>query len=60
MFVINLYKTSWLQTEDCVEAHTEIDVVVNLAELEELLDRQLPWIFAGAPIEEAALPWPDP
>ena len=51
--------SSTLQTEECVEAHTNIDVVVNLAELKELLDSRLPLVFKGASVEEASWPWPD-
>ena len=49
-----------LQTEDCVEAHTNVDVVVNLDEVRALLESRLPLVFAGASVEEAALPWPPP
>lgn len=47
-------------TEDCVEAHTNVDVIVNLEEFRELLANRLPLVFAGASVEEAALPWPPP
>ena len=47
------------QTEDCVEAHTNVDVVVNLGELQALLDSRLPLVFAGAGVHDAALPWPE-
>ena len=47
------------QTEDCVEAHTNVDVVVNLGELRALLDSRLPLVFAGASVQDAALPWPE-
>ena len=50
----------WLQTEDCVEAHTNVDVVVNIAELRTLLETCLPHVFAGASVESASLPWPPP
>ncbi len=46
------------QTEDCVEAHTNVDVVVNLDEFRALLESRLPLVFGGASVEEAALPWP--
>ncbi|CAL8471513.1 g11055 [Coccomyxa elongata] len=45
-------------TEDCVEAHTNVDVVVNLDEFRALLESRLPLVFGGASVEEAALPWP--
>ena len=48
-----------VQTEDCVEAHTNVDVVVNLGELRVLLDGRLPLVFAGAGVQDAALPWPE-
>ncbi|CAL5223424.1 g5938 [Coccomyxa viridis] len=45
-------------TEDCVEAHTNVDVVVNVAELRALLVSCLPRVFEGASVESASLPWP--
>ena len=50
----------WLQTEDCVEAHTNVDVVVNIAELRTLLETCLPHVFDGASVDQAALLWPSP
>lgn len=47
------------QTEECVEAHTNVDVVVDLAQLRALLQSRLPLVFAGASVEAAALPWPE-
>ena len=47
------------QTEECVEAHTNVDVVVALAQLRALLQSRLPLVFAGASVETAALPWPE-
>jgi hypothetical protein len=47
-----------LQTEDCVEAHTNVDVIVNLDEFRALLDNRLPLVFGGASLDEAALLWP--
>lgn len=41
-----------------MEAHTNVDIVVDLRELEALLDATLPAVFRGATIAEAALPWP--
>lgn len=49
-----------LQTEDCVEAHTNVDVVVNIEEVRALLASRLPLVFAGASVKQAALPWPPP
>ena len=47
------------QTEECVEAHTNVDVVVDLAQLRALLQSRLPLVFGGASVEAAALPWPE-
>lgn len=41
-----------------MEAHTNVDVVVNVEELRALLEDCLPLIFGGASVTEAALPWP--
>jgi hypothetical protein len=41
-----------------VEAHTNVDVVVDLAQFRALLESRLPLVFGGAPVEAAALPWP--
>ncbi len=53
-----MWSSACSQTEDCVEAHTNIDVVVNLDELKALLDSRMPLVFANASVAEAALPWP--
>ena len=42
-----------------MEAHTNVDVVVDLAQLRALLQSRLPLVFAGASVEAAALPWPE-
>jgi len=47
-----------LQSEDCVEAHTNVDVVVDLHQFKELLDSRLPLVFAGATVAMAEVPWP--
>ena len=47
-----------VQTEDCVEAHTNVDVVVNVNEFRALLQDRLPHIWAGKSVAEAAIPWP--
>lgn len=49
-----------MQTEDCVEAHTNVDVVVNIEELRALLASRLPLVFDGASVKRAAMPWPQP
>ena len=45
-------------TEDCVEAHTNVDVLVDVAQIRALLADRLPLVWAGASIAEAALHWP--
>lgn len=45
-------------TEECVEAHTNVDVIVNIEEFKALLDDRLPYVWAGAKVETAAIPWP--
>ncbi|KAK9828787.1 hypothetical protein WJX72_002076 [[Myrmecia] bisecta] len=45
-------------TEDCVEAHTNVDVVVNIEEFRELLASRLPLVYGGASVEDASMPWP--
>ncbi len=42
-----------------MEAHTNVDVVVDLAALKDLLDSRLPLVFGGASVVNAELPWPD-
>ena len=48
-----------VQTEDCVEAHTNVDVVVNVNEFRALLKDCLPHVWAGKSVAEAAIPWPE-
>jgi len=48
-----------VQTEDCVEAHTNVDVVVNVNEFRALLKDRLPHVWAGKSVAEAAIPWPE-
>eukprot|EP01026_Neomeris_dumetosa_P004514 TRINITY_DN1120_c0_g1_i7.p1 TRINITY_DN1120_c0_g1~~TRINITY_DN1120_c0_g1_i7.p1 ORF type:complete len:345 (-),score=39.36 TRINITY_DN1120_c0_g1_i7:207-1241(-) len=45
-------------TEECVEAHTNVDVRVNIQEVRELLQSRLPLVFAGKSVKEAELLWP--
>ena len=45
-------------TEECVEAHTNVDVVVNLEELRVLLADRLPLVYAGYSVADAAINWP--
>lgn len=46
--------------EDCVEAHTNVDVVVDLVAFKALLDSRLSLVFAGVSVEEAKIDWPEP
>ena len=41
-----------------MEAHTNIDVVVNLDDFKALLDSRLPLVFANTSVADATLPWP--
>ncbi len=43
-----------------MEAHTNVNVVVNVEELRALLTDRMPLVFAGASVEDTALPWPWP
>jgi hypothetical protein len=43
-----------------LQAHTNVDVIVNLEEFRALLASRLPLVFAGASVADAALPWPSP
>ncbi|KAL4450135.1 hypothetical protein ABPG77_010804 [Micractinium sp. CCAP 211/92] len=45
-------------TEECVEAHTNVDVRVDIPAFRALLADRLPLVFAGWPVEAAAIPWP--
>lgn len=45
-------------TEECVEAHTMVDVVVDVPAVMRLLTGRLELLGKGATVEEAALPWP--
>jgi protein O-GlcNAc transferase len=45
-------------TDECVEAHTNVDVVVDIKALERLLEDTLPAVWDAVPVEEAELPWP--
>ena len=45
-------------SEECVEAHTNVDVVVDVTELRALLADRLPLVFAGWSVASAAIPWP--
>jgi hypothetical protein len=45
--------------EDCTEAATKVDIVVDLPAFKALLDSRLPLVFKGWPVAQAALPWPE-
>jgi hypothetical protein len=55
--------TNWTKheclVEDCTEAATKVDIVVDLAAFKALLDSRLPLVFKGWPVGKAALPWPE-
>lgn len=42
-----------------MEAHTTVDVVVDVEAVRQLLTDRLALIQAGASVEEASLPWPE-
>jgi hypothetical protein len=46
------------QIEECVEASTYVDVVVDLDALKTLLDTRLPLVFNGTSVKDAEVPWP--
>lgn len=46
------------EKEDCIEAHTNVDVLVDVEQIRALLASRLPLVFAGASVSEALLPWP--
>ena len=41
------------------QAHTNVDVIVDIPAFRALLADRLPLVFAGWPVEAAALPWPE-
>lgn len=45
-------------SEECIEAQTNTDLLVDLAYLRRLLDGRLPLVWAGAATADAELPWP--
>lgn len=40
------------------QAHTNVDVRVDIPAFRALLADRLPLVFAGWPVEAAAIPWP--
>ena len=54
--------SSWNATDceihECVEAHTAVDVVADIAALRELIAGRLRIVRQGASVVEARLPWP--
>lgn len=49
---------SHCDTGECVEAHTDVDVLVDIGALRALLADRLPLVFSGASVNDAQLPWP--
>ena len=49
---------SQCKTEECVEAHTNVDVIVDIPQLKKLLDSRLPMVFRGASVQAASAIWP--
>lgn len=45
-------------TEECVEAHTNVDVIVDIQQFKALLDDRLPFVWNGSTVPDAAIPWP--
>ena len=45
-------------SEECVEAHTNVDITVDLVPVRDLLESCLSLVFAGVSVEEAEIPWP--
>jgi hypothetical protein len=44
--------------QECVEAHTNVDIVVDLEQLKSMLDVRLPLVFAGASVFKTDSVWP--
>lgn len=42
-----------------MEAHTNVDIIVDLDELKQMLDARLPRVFAGESVSSLASVWPD-
>lgn len=45
-------------SEECVEAHTNVDVVVDIPEFKALLESRLPFVWNGSTVRQAGLAWP--
>ena len=60
IFFLLFLMTLQCDTDDCVEAHTNVDVIADIDAIQELLEDRLPLIWAGVPVNEAKLPWPPP
>uniref|UniRef100_A0A7S3QL56 Glycosyltransferase 61 catalytic domain-containing protein n=1 Tax=Dunaliella tertiolecta TaxID=3047 RepID=A0A7S3QL56_DUNTE len=45
-------------TEECVEAHTRVDLYVDIPQVKQLLESRLPYVWANTPVYYAMLPWP--
>jgi hypothetical protein len=47
------------QLEECVEAHTNVDIVVDVGQLKAMLDARLPRVFMGESVAKLKSVWPD-
>ncbi|MEW5301672.1 MAG: hypothetical protein WDW36_004517 [Sanguina aurantia] len=56
---IGHWPTGECGTEECVEAHTSVDVIVDIPEFKKLLDSRLPFIWNNSWVSDAELPWPE-
>eukprot|EP01025_Chloroclados_australasicus_P042517 TRINITY_DN4522_c0_g1_i2.p2 TRINITY_DN4522_c0_g1~~TRINITY_DN4522_c0_g1_i2.p2 ORF type:complete len:202 (+),score=14.77 TRINITY_DN4522_c0_g1_i2:264-869(+) len=46
------------KVEECVEAHTNVDVIVDIPQIKRLLDKVVTKVFEGTPVKELAVQWP--
>jgi hypothetical protein len=51
-------KDSCHYAEDCVEAQTDTDIVLDLNAIKALLDSRMPLLWDGKSVRAAELPWP--
>jgi len=58
LYKVGHWPASQCGTEECVEAHTRVDVIIDVPAVRDLLRDRLPLVWAGTPIGKAALPWP--
>ena len=52
------WTTAQCRIQDCVEAHTNVDIIVDVKQLRAMLDTRLPRVLAGASVPELASVWP--